>query len=216
MLLVHEAVAIRDDIILGRKTGENACKLIQGGNHGKGLDLLEQQLKKLGQTETKADKMIKAAKEFEERMSSLNDLCKRMDKLEIKNIELENKVEALTSWKSHMEISQIASDFENDLAIYIYPPHTTVTVGPIFHNLILWLDQNKNTPEGQEANNKWEEVQVKTQIAWTDEHEMVLFKMLKCKMVIAAQENDYEVRFSDEEIGLRAEILKMHEFIKPN
>ena len=207
-----QAIDIRNGIKLGIETGEKAYKSIQGGKHGEGINWLDRQLDNLGQTETKANVMIDEAKEFEQRMSSLNELCIRMDNLEVNNIHLKNEVEELVYWKRHVETSQTAIDFENDLAAYIYPPSTSITFGPIFHNLMLWLDQNQNTPEGQEANNKWIALQVETGIQWTDAHEMVLFKMYKCKMAITHQEI---VTFSNDDETRRKEILVMNEFIKP-
>ena len=207
------AIEILDGIQLGREVGKNVQKSIQEGKHDEGLSLLACQLAGLDQTKKKADKMVDEAKKFEDK-NCLPEILSRLDYLE-------EKVEELISWKRHAQISETVSDFENNLAAYIYPPHTSITFGPIYPNLMLWLDQNKKKPKGEEANNKWIELQVETGIQWTEAHETVLFKMHKCKMVITHQEtdasfNNYEFSFSDDDMRLRDEILLMNEFIKSN
>ena len=188
--------------------------------HGEGAaDLLATQLAGLGETKKRAEKMRDEAKQLEGKVNENSKaiarlrcaLYSRMDGWEKKNNYVESKVEELMTSKRLVKMSLIAKDFEEHLAAYIYPPHTPVTFGQIFPNLILWLHQNKNTIEGKEANNKWKKLQENTGIEWTDAHGMVLFKMYKYAMVITHQEIDAstsnnEVSFSDEEIQYCSEM----------
>ena len=157
------------------------------------IALSENQLSGVEKTEENADIMVQAARNSVEMVDLIQGLEKRIDNLE----------RSWTTWQS-------ASDFVNDLATYIYPPDTKVTFGPMFTNLMLWLQQYQNTPEGEVANRKWNALQRKANFEWTDDHKNVLEKMLTCKRI------DFDVSFSNEDIRRRGEILMIHEFIKSN
>ncbi len=209
---VHAGVAS------GMNTGENVRKTMQRKNFRGAEESLQGHLRDLGETEKKAEKMKDEAKKCENIMydnqkridrleAAIYKMQERMDRLEKKNDYLEHNMEKM---KSNLETWQTAHDFENLLATHIYPRGSPVTFGPIFANLMIWLDENKNTPEGQEASTKWNQFKVN----WSDKHEKVLYKMLKCRMVIEHSEVDFKSNFSDEDNRYLDEIREMSELLK--
>ncbi|CAB3981170.1 Hypothetical predicted protein [Paramuricea clavata] len=208
--IVHEGIA------LAEYTGGNAKKEIQQTNYGKAKSTLDSQLAGLGETKKKAGEMIDGARKFEETVNenrksiaALEDAVKIMT--DQKNDD-RRKMDELETKYRNMETSQSARDFEEDLATYIYPRDTPVIHGPTFANLMLWLNTNMNTPEGEEANKKWKAL--KDRFGWTDRHENVLYKMLKCKMIFKQQKIDFDATFSNEEKECRDKILQIHIYIK--
>ena len=203
------ATEIHGDIQTAKIAAESAIKSVQVGNHGKAESALKGQLAFLGKTEEKAGEMINESKKM---MNEAGKIWAEINKMKNEITDLNGKVDDLMVTKRNMETWNSASDFEYDLAKYIYPQGVPVTFGSIFANVMLWLDQKKNTPEGQEASNKWGALT--EMFGWDDKHENVLYKMLKCKMVFRHQKIDFEANLSDEDKECREKILQMHSFIK--
>ena len=205
-MLTQQTASVREGITLAKQTGEEAIKSMYRKNYKGALSTTEAQQSGLKKTEEKAYNMVETAKKYDNTLSEhkrkfdrlepvVNKMVDQIDRLEKRNDNLER---SWTTWQS-------ASDFVNDLATYIYPPGTKVTFGPIFTNLMLWL---QNTSEGEEANGKWKALQRKANFQWTDDHTNLLDKMLRCKKI------DFDASFSHEDIKRRGEILMMNQFIK--
>ena len=200
---------IHRDIQIAKIAAESAIQSIQVGNHGQAESALKGQLAFLGTTEQKAGEMINESKKV---MNEAGEIWVEIKKMKNEIKDLNCQVHDLMVTKRNMETWNSASDFEYDVARYIYPQDTPVTFGPIFASLMLWLDKKKNTPEGQEASNKWKALT--EMFGWKDKHENVLYKMLKCKMVLKHQKIDFEANLSDEDKECQEKILQMHSFIK--
>ena len=218
------AKVINDNIQLALEKGDDARKTIQRENYDDGIAKLEYQLSRLGETKEKAKGMIAEAKKWEktvtenqkaiERLhSQVYDMNNKIEELKKDNDYLKCEVNELMTMKSNLETWQSASDFEYDLATHIYPPGTKVTFGPIFPNLMLWLFENQNTPEGEKATKRWNELQKKAKVQWTDKHENVLYNMLKGKMAITHQKVDFDANWRNDYIKYRGEILQIKKFI---
>ena len=87
-----------------------------------------------------------------------------------------------------LKTGQIVFNFEKDLATYIYPHGKRIGSRKIFTNMKKWLEEKKNTPQGQEANVKWNAL--KREFSWTSEHERVFFKLLECRIEFAHPSRD--------------------------
>ncbi len=198
-------------IVRGINTGENVERTMQRRDFEEAAEALRRLLMGLRETEMKAEKMKDAAANLDrlinEILESNSELKKDAKKLEKRVEGLECKVDKLMIMKSNLETWHTACDFENLLAKHIYPQDAPVTFGPIFANLMLWLHENKNTSEGQEASKKWDEF--KRQVSWSDEHEKVFYEMLKCKMAIRYQGVDFRANFSDADMQYLEEIRQM-------
>ena len=209
--MIGLSTQVHAGIVSNIDTGKNVEKTMQRRNFPGAEELLQGHLVGLGETEKKAEELVDKAKEFEkivydnqkniERMQDA--MTKMQEKSEKKNEYLENKIEELITVNRNSEMRQTACNFESLLATHIYPRAlcTPVTFRPIFANLMLWFDENKNAPEGQEANRVWAEF--KDQVRWSDEHEKVLHKMLNS-----------ESTFSDDDKRYLEEIRKMIELLK--
>ena len=110
---------------------------------------------------------------------------------------LQPKVDELMKKNGNLEIARITNNFGYGLAGHIYPPRTKVMFGPIFANLMLWLDESKDTPEGREGNRKWREL--KTEFIWLDEHEKVFYKMFTFSKTVDHQKVDFQSTLTDRE-----------------
>jgi hypothetical protein len=89
----------------------------------------------------------------------------------------------LTEMKSALQTGQLAYDFEKVLAEYIYPPGTPKVHGKPFAILMKWLEENRDTEKGKEANTKWKNL--KKEFGWSPEHRKVFLKMIDCRMKYA-------------------------------
>lgn len=94
----------------------------------------------------------------------------------------------LTEMKSALRTGQLAYDFEKVLAKYIYPPRTPKVHGPQFAILMKWLEENRDTEKGQEANTKWKNL--KREFGWSPEHREVFLKMIRCRMKYAHPQHE--------------------------
>ena len=70
------------------------------------------------------------------------------------------------------EAKRLLQNFEENLALYLYPRGWVFGKFEIFPNLIRWLDARSGTPLGQVANAKW--LVVQSHLPWTPQHEEVL------------------------------------------
>ena len=93
-----------------------------------------------------------------------------------------------------LKTGQIAFNFEKDLATYIYPHGKRIGSRKIFTNMKKWLEEKKNTPQGQEANVKWNAL--KREFSWTSEHERVFFKLLESRIEFAHPSRDRVAAYS--------------------
>ncbi len=198
-------------IVRGINTGENVEKTMQRRDFEEAAEALRRLLMGLRETEEKAERMKGDSGNVDRRINEIlennSELKKDAKKLEKRVEDLECNVGKLMIMKSNLETWHTACDFENLLAKHIYPKDASVTFGPIFANLMLWLDKNKKTSEGQEASKKWDEF--KKQVSWSDENEKVFYKMLKCKMAIRHQGVDFQANFSDADMQYLEEIREM-------
>ena len=203
------AVSVREGITFAKKTGEKATKSMHRKNYEGALSAMEAQQSGLKKTEEKAYSMVEIATECE---NNLAENRKKLNRLEPVVYKMVDEIETLKKRNNNLERNwitwQSASDFVTVLVTYIYPPDTKVTFGPMFTNLMLWLRQNHNTPEGEVANEKWKALQRKAEFQWTDDHTNLLDRMLRCKKI------DFDASFSEEDVKRRGEILMMNQFIK--
>ena len=143
----------------------------------------------------------KMAKEMEDELDKSEKIwdenLKRLDRLEKIVWNLQPKVDELMKKNGNLEIARITNNFGYGLAAHIYPPRTKVMFGPIFANLMLWLDESKDTPEGREGNRKWREL--KTEFIWLDEHEKVFYKMFTFSKTVDHQKVDFQSTLTDRE-----------------
>ena len=208
-MITQLATSVHEGIILARQTGENATKSMHRKNYEGALNTMENQQSGLKKTEETADRMVVAAKKCDE---TLGENQKTFDRWETAIKKMDEKIEGLMKKNDDLERNwttwQTASDFVDDLATYIYPPDTKVTFGPKFTKLMLWLQQNQNTSEGEEANKKWNDLQRKAKFQWTDDHKNLLETMLRCKNI------GCNVSFNNEDIRRREEILRMNQFLQ--
>ena len=127
-------------------------------------------------TQKKAHKMITVVQERDA------DITHRFTRLESCMGEMQNKLDLtqsqlteLMKMKSDLHTGQTAYSFEYDLAYYIYPPGKFSTYDRrIFSNLMKWLRENGDTPEGEEANKRWNDLV--DEFGWTNKHEPVFLK----------------------------------------
>ena len=89
----------------------------------------------------------------------------------------------MTELESSLHTGQIAYNFENDLAKYIYPASMIYGSRKIFTTMKQWLDHKQDTPKWQEVNAKW--TSVKEQGMWLDEYDDVFVKLVKSRIKIA-------------------------------
>ena len=73
------------------------------------------------------------------------------------------------------EVKHSLQDFEKNLAQYLYPRNRIIGTTEIYPRLMNWLELRRNTPQGNMARNKWE--QVCREIEWSRNHEDVLTKL---------------------------------------
>ena len=74
------------------------------------------------------------------------------------------------------EAKRLLQNFEENLALYLYPRGWVSGKFEIFPNLIRWLDARRGTPLGEIANAKW--LVVQRYLPWTPQHEEVLLNLL--------------------------------------
>ncbi len=137
---------------------------------------------------------------MEQEIERLKDENKNLrGKVAEHDIQLKATQNELNEMKSDLETGQIAFDFEKDVAKYIYPEGKKLGSRQIFTNMKKWLEKNKDTTDGHEANTKWTDLQ--REFSWSDEHEGVFLKLLKHRRIIAHPVVDREaiqLRFPDD------------------
>ena len=186
---------------------------------------LEEQIKNLEKNEADNQKRIaqleKEIFEQDERIEELTknlngfkfELTETRNNLEITRNQLPDTINKLTRTENDHEktknqlkeiedalkTGQIAFDFEKDLATYIYPPDKKIGSRRIFTNMKKWLEEKKDTTQGQEANEKWNAL--KKEFLWTSEHERVFFKLLESRIVHAHPTHESQMPdcYTDEE-----------------
>ena len=121
-----------------------------------------------------------------------NDNKKMND--EIKELRNDNEsIKTRLTWlENSLHAGQIAYDFENDLAKYIYPEGTNIESSQIFTNMKKWLENEKRTKEGKESNEKWNELMNK-EFKWSPKHENVFFKLVKSRIKLAHPKVDWNL-----------------------
>ena len=144
-----------------------------------------------------------------ELVDTINELTRTQNDHEITKKKLKEIEDALKT-------GQIAFNFEKDLATYIYPHDKRIGSNKIFTNMKRWLEEKKDTPQGEEANQKWQAL--KTEFSWTSEHERVFFKLLESRKEVAHPSFDGDVAqsqipddFTDEEKKCVQDLVKMIE-----
>ena len=143
-------------------------------------------------TQLKSGEMITAVQEREDNISDrftrlenrMEEMRTRLNDTQFQLALTESRQTELLEMKSDLHTGQTAYNFEYDLACYIYPPGMFSTYDRrIFSNLMKWLRENQDTPEGKEPNKRWNGL-VK-QFGWTDDHEPIFLKMVKCRKYAA-------------------------------
>ena len=89
----------------------------------------------------------------------------------------------MTKLESALHTRQMAYDFENDLAKYIYPPTEKYGSRQIFKKMRRWVNKEEDTPGRSEAKAKWEDL--KTKCSWLDEYNEVFDELVKSGIKIA-------------------------------
>ena len=97
----------------------------------------------------------------------------------------------LSRLKNSLHTGQIAYQFEKDLAKYIYPDGKKFGSRQVFTKMKDWLENKKNTPQGREAEKKWNAL--KTEFKWSTEHENVFFKLLRSRIEFAHPTVDWNL-----------------------
>ena len=176
---------------------------------------------------TKTEEVIRALRRrnYEEVAQGLETIKSNFNKNKTRSEEIQNKVIAreelldeiqrrntlLEEWvnkyqptldrliveSKNSNIARLTEKFEKKLATLIYPPHTKVSFGEIFPDLMSWLDERKYTPEGRDSNRKWEAF-VK-EFNWTENHKKVFLKMLLFEKDIDQEDINFESVFTDAE-----------------
>jgi hypothetical protein len=185
---------MHEGMVNGNKRTEDVIKI----NKRKNYEGMEEELQTINNCFIKHKKM---AKEMENEVNKSEKIWdeyrKRTDRLEKIVEKLQPQVDELMKKNGNLEIARITNNFGYGLAAHIYPPHTKVMFDPIFANLMLWLDESKDTPEGREGNRKWREL--KKEFIWSDEHEKVFYKMLTFSKTVDHQKVDFQSTFTDRE-----------------
>ena len=113
-----------------------------------------------------------------------SDLAKKQSELAAAQTALAAGTDTkMTELESALHTGQIAYNFENDLAKYIYPASIIYGSQKIFTTMKQWLDHKQDSPEWQEANAKW--ISLKEQGMWMDEYDDIFVKFVKSRIKIA-------------------------------
>ena len=73
------------------------------------------------------------------------------------------------------ETKHSMQNFEENLALYLYPRGRIFAKTEIFPRLMSWLNGQRRTPQGLDAKNRWQKV--KNEVRWNRSHENVLTKL---------------------------------------
>ena len=73
------------------------------------------------------------------------------------------------------ETKHSMQNFEENLALYLYPRGRIFARTEIFPRLMTWLNGQRNTHQGRDAKSRWQ--QVKDEVQWNRNHENVLTKL---------------------------------------
>ena len=136
-------------------------------------------------------KLLEKIKFLEDREKNyekqLNQLEKKIAELMTDNKNFETQLAAtqseVTKLKSALHTRQMAYDFENDLAKYIYPATKIYGSRKIFTKMREWLKEEEDTPERREAKAKWEDL--KRDCSWLDDYNEVFDDLVKSGIKIA-------------------------------
>ncbi|CAB4024975.1 Hypothetical predicted protein [Paramuricea clavata] len=220
--LLSCATEIRNGIQTHIKKTENIEKIIER-KHGR-TEMQETSIPSLKydlrRSKRKADEMITEVKRMKteetDRITRLEQHVEQTKEgfkteMAVMRNQLTDTQNELMEMKTALHTGQTAYNFEKDLATYIYPPGTSITFGRIFSTMMKWLQDNKDTPEGREGNKKWNAL--KRKFKWSNKHEQVFFKMLKCRRKPAHPKVDYKLpipdNFSKDEERYVEDIRKM-------
>jgi TolA-binding protein len=149
-----------------------------------------------------------------------NDTEQQLDDMHIQAAHTQNQLndtqnqltetkDELQEMKSCLHTGQTAYNFEEDLARYIYPPGTPVTYDQKLTTVINWLKENRNTPEGREANRKWEKL--KNECGWFGDRQQrdVLLEMRKCRRILLIITSIIHCRFRESLPGITTNALTL-------
>ena len=109
---------------------------------------------------------------------------------DLKN-DLEETKRRLAQTENHLHTGQIAYEFEKELATYIYPVRKKFRSRGIFTNMKKWLENKKHTPQGSEANKKWDALM--REFSWSHKHENVFRKLLESRREFAHPAVNFDV-----------------------
>ncbi|XP_028412476.1 uncharacterized protein LOC114535306 [Dendronephthya gigantea] len=192
--LSQSTVQMHEGMTNGLKTTEEVIKKYKRKNYeGMEADLLNVKNGFIKHKKLAEEMKNEVTKCQEEQM----DDRKRISRLEDVFKKLQPQVDNLMKKNKNLEIARITSNFEYGLAAYIYPPETKITFSPIFPSLMLWLNDERDTPEGVEGNRKWDEFVRSSH--WSEAHERVFYKMLTFRKEIDYMNADFQERFDDRE-----------------
>lgn len=136
------------------------------------------------------------------------EMYETLAELRYRRSETENE---LTEMKDTLKRKQLVYDFEEALVIYIYPESCKIPTKNRFTSMKKWLNKNRKTPEGREANKKWKKL--KKEFSWSRAHEKVFFKLIRYRIRYAHPNDDTELvepeTFTDKEKEYINVIVKM-------
>ncbi|CAB4032597.1 Hypothetical predicted protein [Paramuricea clavata] len=94
--------------------------------------------------------------------------------LQLKN-EFKSYKEQCRNWFFVFEEKHTLQNFEENLALYLYPRGRVFGKTEIFPRLMNWLYVRRNTPQGVVANSKWLKIK-QEEVQWSPHHQEVLMK----------------------------------------
>ena len=103
----------------------------------------------------------------------------RMERLESQVAQLTDDMNSLREKSRNgfyvFETKHSMQNFEENLALYLYPRGRIFARTEIFPRLMTWLIGQRNTPQGRDAKSRWQ--QVRNEVQWNRSHENVLTKL---------------------------------------
>ena len=103
-------------------------------------------------------------------------------------------------------------NFEENLALYLYPRGRIFARTEIFPRLMTWLNGQPNTPQGRDAKSRWQ--QVKDEVQWNLNYENVLTKFRNLRPEITQTVAMWEpVSFTEVENRCIADLYHLCQFL---
>ena len=161
----------------------------------KNKEIAQQMIKEINESvELNPEERGKLEEQIRELQENEADNQKRIAQLEKEILRQDGRIEELSEnlavtrnglkkMENALKTGQIAFDFEKDLATYIYPHDKKFGTRKIFTHMKRWLEEKKDTLQGREANERWNELQ--KEFSWTEEYERVFFKLLESRKEFA-------------------------------